>query len=124
MSDRENELIWASLARKEPAIAELVYGNWKHTPECEENLRLVYEPWVEKWPKYCGDCGGAGRFHDWGDMYTPPSDEPCDMCTCIGVCARCGERGLTEDGEGPCSRCGWNYDDAIPYKCICPDDYE
>jgi hypothetical protein len=98
-------------------------GEMAHTAECIQHQETVYKPWLERWPKFCGDCNGAGAFHDWGDRYTPPSDEPCE-CTMAGRCARCGAQGLTEDGDGPCTACGWNYDDSVPADCICPEyDY-
>ena len=39
--------------------------------------------------------------------------EPCE-CVEEGICPRCGKHSLNEDGEGPCTRCGWNYDDMLP----------
>lgn len=47
-----------------------------------------------------------------------PMSEPCDNCAAIGKCGRCGLAGLTSEergddttGDGPCTFCGWNYDD-------------
>lgn len=40
--------------------------------------------------------------------------DPCEATERIETCHRCGLDGLAEDGEGPCTHCGWNYDDGEP----------
>lgn len=82
--------------------------------------RQAYE---KDWPEYCRTCGGWGAFILCETHGLPSSgevlSEPCNDCTQRydtgpQQCARCGERGLDEDGTGPCTNCGWNYDDGIP----------
>ena len=84
--------------------------------------------WQTAWPSHCRKCEGAGAVHHSGyfdhkaGVGEPPSSEPCEGCTSEGKCARCGQTGLDQDSsEGPCSVCGWNYDDAMPtpYECDC-----
>lgn len=82
--------------------------------------------WKEKWPNHCKACGGWGQSSVYWDNHgVPGSGEPCcDTCEAIEdytICHRCGEHGLSEDGEGPCSKCGWNYDDGLPEE---PVEYE
>lgn len=75
--------------------------------------------WERQWPNHCKTCEGHGVFTgttkvDFGPGGLPDAD-PCHDCTEKGICARCGEPGLDrETGEGPCTNCGWNYDDAAP----------
>lgn len=74
--------------------------------------------WIEKWPLHCRACGGHG-----GSTHTEmhgfrygAGEQIFDVCEELPAeqCHRCGEHGLTEDGEGPCKSCGWNFDDGIP----------
>lgn len=91
----------------------------EHTAACKAEsarIKAEHDAWVAKWPKACIYCAGAGAFGSNGDDFTPPDAWPCDACTEQGICARCGFHGLTEAGEGPCSNCGWNYDDAEPRR--------
>jgi len=102
---------------------------WPHTQECDEECihrnKLILE-WKQRWPKYCKNCKGYGQFYQASDFYDPGGIDPCEMCTAHEGdgphCARCGENGLEEDGSGPCTSCGWNYDDGIPpeiEECNC-----
>lgn len=102
----------------------------KHTADCTQKTaetEQIRREWVSKWPKYCRTCGGNGLIHDPGyfdyraGVGLPPSYEPCE-CTESCRCARCGEIALKDEtAEGPCTNCGWNYDDALPYvhECYC-----
>lgn len=74
------------------------------------------EAWRAKWPNHCRKCGGWGGFsftqrHDSG-----PGEQMFDLCEAVEdpcICHRCGEPGLDSDGNGPCTKCGWNYDDGL-----------
>lgn len=95
-----------------------------HTLDCvAHTVRLEQDraTWTAKWPDFCTSCEGAGAFHFNGNRDEPPSTEPCDECTWKGICPRCGEPGLTsEEGDGPCTFCAWNYDDSAPPFNDCP----
>ena len=75
--------------------------------------------WKKKWPHHCSSCVGWGYFNvrnvvPYGmGTATETLGEMCDAID-INICHRCGMDGLNEDGEGPCSHCGWNYDDGVP----------
>lgn len=104
------------------------------TSQCIENTKRyekLLAEWTERWPKHCKNCAGWGGFSSSFDPSpagvslssgTMEDAEPCPECTEKGVCARCGAKGLNpETGEGPCSLCGWDYDDGEPSKpeCFC-----
>ena len=74
--------------------------------------------WVARWPSYCRECDGWGGRYCSGGWEEPPSVDPCEVCACRDRCGRCGEEGLIE-GEGPCSECGWSYDDGLPSPAEC-----
>lgn len=100
---------WLAEVEKEMAEEQARANEWaaKMVP-----LQAAY---VAKYPNYCKTCGGFG-VHCWEERHDAgypgePMSEPCDACTGQGICARCGEKGLDEDGNGPCTHCGWNYDD-------------
>jgi len=69
--------------------------------------------WRDLWPNHCKHCGGWG-----GAIYPDTRHEPggFDICEALPAekCHRCGQDGLNEDSEGPCTVCGWNYDDGEP----------
>jgi hypothetical protein len=81
-----------------------------------------------QWPRLCQPCKGWG-VHTWKEnqsplgsgLYWPEAmSDPCAHCTEKGLCARCGEPGLTSEdrgdattGEGPCKFCGWNYETGL-----------
>lgn len=98
----------------------------KHTEECKQEqerfvranrvIRIRRYLYALRWPRFCRLCEGAGFY--WGgiDEFGQPNMDPC---RCTGdepvVCARCGEAGLDDEtGEGPCSSCGWDYNDPLP----------
>lgn len=86
-----------------------------HTPECKRTQAIQTETlkeWRERWPGYCGHCSGWGQFSYPATYEDPGGADPCDDCVGSGKCGRCGTTGLPE--EGPCSKCGWNYDDGLP----------
>ena len=100
----------------------------QHTPECLQRIQewdQKIRDWEAKWPNYCRKCNGAGHSFYPATWEAPEESDPCD-CTYDGICARCGYKGLKEDtGDGPCTLCGWNYDDARPnpWECWgCLDD--
>lgn len=83
--------------------------------------------YIAKWPNYCRQCDGAGShtFYEsvpYGSTnVSMPVHEYCEGCTASQAegpqkCARCGALALKEDGSGPCSECGWNYDSALPER--------
>lgn len=118
----------------------------KHTREClafQEKLRIAVEDYKKNWPNFCVHCEGRG-VHIWTENGAPwgegfwamPMQEPCDDCTGIGKCPRCGQAGLTDEekgndttGDGPCKFCGWNYEDhGMPVEfdgfCDCFSDID
>src|SRR6185295_15546488 len=75
--------------------------------------------WKAKWPRHCTLCGGWGGKTFYQSHGPGPSEQMFDLCVHdqdedFSLCHRCGENGLTEDGEGPCKSCGWDFDDGIP----------
>ena len=102
-----------------------------HSPECQKQMddqKKNLEAWLEKWPDHCDNCRGWGGKSFPGNCEEPPDFDPCDECTGKGLCGRC--KGLlSNDEEGPCLVCGWNYDDGVPYddgwiccgECMMPD---
>lgn len=107
-----------------------------HSASCQKRQQqvevkaMLYE---SDWPRYCRTCKGYGKFdftengapHGEG-FWAMPMSEPCEDCTDLGVCPRCGQDGLTSEdrgdkdtGSGPCKFCGWDYGDAgLPeYEC-------
>jgi hypothetical protein len=94
-----------------------------HTQECCAAIRRVeteQTAWNARWPGACRTCDGFGVFGSPASWEEPGGSDPCDDCTGQGYCARCGKPGLTPDtGAGPCSVCGWNYDDARPQFAAC-----
>ena len=71
--------------------------------------------WRQRWPNRCSHCRGWGMFtfvemHGFKHGCGETMADPCEALP-EGVCHRCGAQGLGEDGTGPCSACGWNYDD-------------
>jgi hypothetical protein len=76
-------------------------------------IAIAAEEWRAKWPNHCKKCHGWG-----GKMWPATRHEPEDFDFCGAhlpdICHRCLHSGLTEDGEGPCSNCGWNFDDGEP----------
>lgn len=84
----------------------------KAARECAEQAAA----WRLKWPKHCKACDGWG-----GSTFTQshgpgPGEQMFDVCEAGApeMCHRCGEAGLTEDSEGPCTHCGWDFDDGAP----------
>ena len=86
--------------------------------ESHEAIARVAEAWVQKWPNHCKHCGGWGGFVFYESRGMPgPGEQMMDPCGAIEwsyICHRCGEAGLSSDGDGPCSKCGWDYDDGLP----------
>lgn len=75
------------------------------------------------WPNHCKSCKGWGlhtSMRPLGPGEVEFDSQPCRDCTDSELryirqrCARCGERGLTDAGKGPCTYCHWNYDDGMP----------
>lgn len=104
-----------------------------HTAECARALaeaRALNAPWEARWPDYCRKCYGTGIVTFWHTPGDPchgqeQLTEPCAECTEKGLCARCkGPLTDPEDGDGPCTACGWNYDDMLPAgeECFCQYD--
>jgi len=101
----------------------------------QQEMKAQFDAWVSGWPNHCQNCRGTGELHwyengaPWGAGNWPmPMAEPCD-CVINGKCARCGKPDTIdpETGQGPCSNCGWNYDDECPPEffdgpCYC--EYE
>lgn len=75
--------------------------------------------WRARWPNHCPACRGWGGavHHESHGFSHGAAEQIFDLCDAIPEtqCHRCGERGLTEEGEGPCARCGWNFDDGLQH---------
>lgn len=85
--------------------------------ESHEQAVAAGASWRDKWPNHCKQCHGWGGFSFYQSHGPGPSEQMFDTCDAYDNfhrCHRCGELGLTADGDGPCSHCGWNYDDGDP----------
>ena len=102
----------------EPTPAE--FEEWEHQEKAEREAyqqhKAAEAAWAEKWPNHCTNCGGWGGFSTPASYDGPGDFDPCEPGEDVPIekCHRCGELGLDEDGNGPCKKCGWNYDDGIP----------
>ena len=78
----------------------------------EARAAVHNELWIKQWPNYCKACNGSGgkRIYNY-----PHAPDDFEFCTALDtqMCHRCGAAGLTEDSEGPCTHCGWNFDDCL-----------
>lgn len=83
---------------------------WLRTRVALPIARWLYR---RRWPGVCDECEGTGGIETGGTQLDPPEfiwcaeDDP-------ERCHRCGAKGLDDEAQGPCSECGWNYDDACP----------
>ena len=101
-----------------------------HTEDCQQMIdgsTLAQREWIALWAGYCVKCSGAGvhityESHGFKGGGREQLQDPCSHCTENGICARCGAQGLTVDGEGPCTFCKWDYDDALPQVWECYGD--
>ena len=94
----------------EPEKIEAWIAGWT---EAKMHTDRIDAAWKEKWPNYCTACGG------WADMPRNIDSMASVIRLCerrpTTQCHRCGEHGLDgELWEGPCSACGWNFDDGLP----------
>lgn len=76
------------------------------------------DEWRGKWPNHCAACGGWGGATSHQSVpygATSASFPVFDVCEALAAtqCHRCGQHGLSEDSEGPCSFCDWNFDDGL-----------
>lgn len=82
--------------------------------ECAEQAAA----WRVKWPHHCKACDGWGGSSFTQSHGPGPGEQMFDVCEALPnmmTCHRCGKDGLSDtDGEGPCSHCGWDYDDGAP----------
>lgn len=98
-----------------------------HTPECiaaEEKVNMSRIEWMLQWPQHCRECEGHGGFtfverHGFNHGPGEVMSDVCETCVVNSICARCGLKTLNEDGDGPCTNCGWNYNDGcqIAFEC-------
>lgn len=90
-----------------------------------EQLKAEAAKWRARWPAHCQRCSGWGMFthyesHGFKGGGSEQINEPCTALWPEDgdeqpYCHRCGELGLNPDTfEGPCTQCGWNYDDGAP----------
>jgi hypothetical protein len=75
--------------------------------------------WRLRWPGHCRACSGWGgttyqESHGFAGGGSETMFDECGAHADLRVCHRCGCLGLSVDGSGPCSACGWNYDDGEP----------
>ena len=98
----------------------LIDGDQDADPEVIERreyqaIQEAASAWKARWPGHCAHCEGAGGTHSPATRWEPEDYTQCAACVEEAKCARCGEEyALTEDGDGPCRVCGWNFDDACP----------
>jgi hypothetical protein len=81
------------------------------------NMLEAQRVWKARWPNHCTGCQGWGGFVFYQSHGPGPSEQMFDVCERTedtARCHRCGELGLTEDGEGPCALCTWDFDDGAP----------
>jgi hypothetical protein len=86
--------------------------------EYADSVRAFNAAFARRWPAYCRACGGWGASsyeerHGFAGGGSETITDPCDAIADPRVCHRCGCLGLNADGEGPCSACGWNYDEGL-----------
>lgn len=77
------------------------------------------QAWREKWPHHCKACRGWGgssyeESHGFKGGGSETIFDLCDAHENVHTCHRCGQPGLSEDMEGPCKFCNWNFDDGEP----------
>lgn len=102
MSDADAEAIAVREAQEKQWIAERDAAN---------------AAWRARWPNHCPACrgwGGATHYESHGFRHGA-AERIFDLCDAIPEtqCHRCGEHGLTDEGEGPCKHCGWDFDDGL-----------
>jgi hypothetical protein len=102
---------WEAAAREADELA-------RQEQELAARIEAEARAWKQKWPHHCTACGGHGggtfrQGHPYG-MGTAYEElwDPCEEGEPT-KCHRCGEHGLTADGDGPCAKCGC-YDDGCP----------
>jgi hypothetical protein len=73
--------------------------------------------WRARWPNHCSACSGWGGSHhtESHGFRHGAGEQIFDLCEAVPEtqCHRCGEQGLSPEGEGPCTRCAWNFDDGL-----------
>jgi len=81
-------------------------------------LAEARDAWWAAWPRACpGCCGWGGRVTtEMHGFRSGPGEHLFTLCGVLDdtTCHRCGEPGLTEAGTGPCTACGWDFDDGQP----------
>lgn len=81
------------------------------------HIATVNAEYARLWPHHCKACGGWGgsSFQESHGFKGGGSETIFDPCGSLGdnQCHRCLAEGLSEDGDGPCTACGWNYDDGM-----------
>ncbi len=84
-----------------------------------EAVAVAAAAWRSAWPNHCTACSGWGgtsylEMHGFRGGSGEQVFDPCGALPRASTCHRCGQDGLSEDGDGPCRHCGWNYDDGEP----------
>lgn len=87
--------------------------------EAAAHVAELAKAWRERWPGHCKACSGWGgstytEMHGFNHGNGEQMMDPCDALPDVHTCHRCGASGLNDEGEGPCTACGWNYDDGEP----------
>jgi hypothetical protein len=92
----------------------------EHTESCKK-FRAAYDvkkaAYELQWSHYCKSCGGWG-YSSYNFDPSPhgvslgsgfmTETEVCSTCVEQGICPRCGELSLDEEGN-KCLVCGWEY---------------
>lgn len=86
-----------------------------------ERIAADAAAWRSAWPRHCRACGGWGghgftEMHGFKGGSGEQQFDPCGALENPATCHRCGLAGLTEDSEGPCTHCAWDYNDGEPQQ--------
>lgn len=84
-----------------------------------EAIAIAADAWRRAWPNHCTSCAGWGgssfiEMHGFQGGLGEQLFDPCGALPDAATCHRCGQDGLSEDGDGPCTHCGWDYNDGVP----------
>ena len=103
-----------------------------HTEACFKSMVKHHHEWVvfyQRYPDFCQYCWGTGVREYPATRMAPPDSDDCGHCAAHLRCPICGHESLKggkenpveddmEQGNGPCSICGWNYADEEPASKI------
>lgn len=90
---------------------------WRgHDLDCwryQWRLRRFEKRFVREHPNYCRACKGWGGTWVPDTRWEPGFPDPCEACSCNGLCPHCGAESLNDDNEyAHCDQCGWKLDES------------